>query len=152
MVTPEDAAASPTPTAVLDTNVLLDWLVFRNPDCAAWADGVSTGTLTWIATRPMREEMAHVLARGHLAAWSPDLPAIWNAWDRHAVEVPVPAPASLAARLRCSDPDDQKFIDLAAAQRVGWLLSRDRAVLKLARRLAAVGVRVVTPDRWERAG
>jgi hypothetical protein len=32
-----------------------------------------------------------------------------------------------------------------------WLLSRDRAVLKLARRLRAYGVEVLTPERWNQA-
>jgi predicted nucleic acid-binding protein len=51
------------------------------------------------------------------------------------------------ARLRCTDPDDQKFID-AAIVSAQWLISRDRAVLKLARRAAALGLRIVTPERW----
>ena len=148
MATPETTPVAPAATAVLDTNVLLDWLVFRNPDCAALVDAVSSGAVRWIATRAMREEMAHVLARGHLDTWSPDLPAIWSAWDRHAVELPVPPPPSLATRLRCTDPDDQKFIDLAVACQAAWLLSRDRAVLNLRRRLSAHGVSVLTPDRW----
>jgi predicted nucleic acid-binding protein len=45
---------------------------------------------------------------------------------------------------RCSDPDDQKFIELAAAARAGALVSKDRAVLKLRRRCAP-WFRVMTP-------
>ena len=148
MVTLESTAVAAPATAVLDTNVLLDWLVFRNPDCAALVAALSSGALRWIATRPMREEMAHVLARGHLDTWAPALPDIWSTWDRQATEVPVPPSPGLAARLRCTDPDDQKFIDLAVAHRATWLLSRDRAVLNLRRRLAGCGVLVMTPDRW----
>ncbi|MBX3622048.1 MAG: PIN domain-containing protein [Rhizobacter sp.] len=55
-----------------------------------------------------------------------------------------------AIRLRCTDPDDQKFIDLAVAN-ARWLVSRDRAVLKLARRAALFGLQVVSPDRWTQA-
>ena len=33
---------------------------------------------------------------------------------------------------RCTDPDDQKFIDLALHCGAQWLLSHDRAVLKVA--------------------
>jgi hypothetical protein len=45
---------------------------------------------------------------------------------------------------RCSDPDDQKFIELAAAACAQGLVSKDRAVLKLRRRCAPL-FRVMTP-------
>jgi predicted nucleic acid-binding protein len=43
----------------------------------------------------------------------------------------------------CKDPDDQVFIDLAVAQRAR-LISKDRAVLTMRKRLAAQGVTVLT--------
>ena len=45
---------------------------------------------------------------------------------------------------RCSDPDDQKFIELAAATHAQGLVSKDRAVLKLRRRCAP-HYRIMTP-------
>ena len=68
------------PTVILDTNVVLDWLVFRNPMCAALAAAVVAGELRWVATPAMRDELAHVLARGHLDAWAPDLTSLWAHW------------------------------------------------------------------------
>ena len=50
--------------------------------------------------------------------------------------------------MRCSDPDDQKFIDLAVAAGARWLVTRDRAVLRLASRMRSAGVLVVTPQAW----
>ena len=44
---------------------------------------------------------------------------------------------------RCSDPDDQKFIDLALRP-AALLLSKDQAVLRLRRALAERGVAVAT--------
>jgi putative PIN family toxin of toxin-antitoxin system len=137
------------PIVVLDTNVVLDWLVFRNTQCANLAAAIVAGELRWIATQAMRDELAHVLARGHLAAWAPDLASLWSNWDRHCAEVPTPTPTGQPGRLRCGDPDDQKFIDLAVASKALWLLSRDRAVLKLARRLQEHGVDPLPPDRWK---
>ena len=139
---------TPSPIVVLDTNVVLDWLVFRNPECAAVGAAVVAGTVRWTATVAMRAELAHVLGRGHLDAWAPDLAGLWAHWDRHCEEVPAPHPAGPPGRLRCSDPDDQKFIDLALACGARWLLSRDRAVLKLARRLAERRIAVLPPGRW----
>jgi predicted nucleic acid-binding protein len=45
---------------------------------------------------------------------------------------------------RCSDPDDQKFLELAAASRAQLLVSKDRALLKLRRRCASL-FQVLTP-------
>ena len=141
-------AEAALPIAVIDTNVVLDWLVFRNPECATLAGAVVAGELHWVATQAMRDELAHVLARGHLDAWAPDRASLWAHWDRHCTELPEPARTGSPGRLRCSDPDDQKFIDLAVASGARWLLSRDRAVLKLARRLREHGIDTLPPGRW----
>ena len=136
------------PPVVLDTNVVLDWLLFGHPDGRTLGAALAAGEQRWIATTAMRDELAHVLARGALDHWQPDLPALWSGWDRHCIEVPPPAATDPVSRFRCTDPDDQKFIDLAVSNAACLLLSRDRAVLKLARRLREVAVNVVTPTAW----
>src|SRR5687768_11223512 len=106
----------PAPTApliVLDTNVVLDWLLFQDPGCAALQAAVVEREVRWIATAAMRAELAHVIAHGRLDPWRPDPHTLWAAWERHCTTVAAPPPLTPAGRLRCSDPDDQKFIDLA---------------------------------------
>jgi len=101
----------------------------------------------------MRDELAHVLGRGSLPPGR-GLPtsALLEAFDTRAQILIAPAPV-LANPLRCTDPDDQKFIDFAVAHRAAWLVSRDRAVLKLKRRaLAAHGVRILPPAAWAPGG
>jgi predicted nucleic acid-binding protein len=140
-----------TPLLVLDTNVVLDWLVFRDPSCAPLADALTSGRVVWISTVAMLDELAHVLARGMLTAWQPDADAIAEACRRWAQVIEPQPRAAVCAQLRCTDPDDQKFIDLAL--QLGGdtcLLSRDRAVLKLARRAREAGVAIVTPEGWAR--
>ncbi len=51
--------------------------------------------------------------------------------------------------MRCRDPDDQPFIDLAV-QHGAQLISRDLAVLKLARRARTRGAEILTPQQWLR--
>jgi predicted nucleic acid-binding protein len=136
------------PIVVLDTNVVLDLLLFRNPQCVALQSTLGTSGIRWVATAAMRDELAHVLARGNLGGWAPDLPWIWSQWDRHCVACLQPERVGVDRGLRCTDPDDQKFIDLALACQARWLVSRDRAVLELASRLRERGVQVVTPAAW----
>jgi predicted nucleic acid-binding protein len=62
---------------------------------------------------------------------------VLDAFDRHARIVPAAAKAPFT----CKDPDDQVFIDLAAAHGAA-LVSKDAAVLCMARRLERLGVRV----------
>jgi predicted nucleic acid-binding protein len=57
------------------------------------------------------------------------------AFDRHSERVDVAAKAPVT----CKDPDDQKFIDLAVAHGA-TLLSKDRAVLALKKRLERLAV------------
>jgi predicted nucleic acid-binding protein len=134
------------PSVVLDTNVVLDWLVFRNPQCTPLAQAIEGGRLRWLVTESMRDELAHVLGRGVVDSWAPDRNALWESWHKLSLNVPQPIIGGSIC-LRCTDPDDQKFVDLAMSS-ARWLVSRDRAVLKLARRAQRLGVHVVTPERW----
>ncbi|MBL0729695.1 PIN domain-containing protein [Piscinibacter sp. HJYY11] len=141
-----DASLS-KPAVVLDTNVVLDWLVFRNPEGRALFDAIEQGRLRWIVTEPMHDELLHVLGRGVAAAYRPDLAMIGESWRRLSEIASIPVLQDEATRLRCTDTDDQKFVDLALA-RARWLVSRDRAVLKLARRAGRLGLQVIPPGRW----
>ena len=134
------------PHVVLDTNVVMDWLVFRNPALQPLVAALESGRVQWIATASMRHELAHVLGRGVASAYSPDLTAIDAAWARLARLVDEP-PAAALPRLRCTDRDDQKFVELAL-HGARWLVTRDRAVLRLAKRARAWGVAFTTPERW----
>lgn len=127
---------------VIDTNIALDLLVFDNPDCVPLRAALAAGALRWLATAPMRGELARVLgyplivkrlAQRQMAAAS-----VLEAFD---ARVHLVADTPPRAPCVCKDPDDQVFIDLAVAQRAR-LISKDQAVLALRKRLAAHGVEV----------
>ncbi|MCD6078246.1 MAG: twitching motility protein PilT [Ramlibacter sp.] len=124
---------------VIDTNVVLDLLVFRDPGARRLQDGLEAGALRWLATAAMRDELARVLAYPKLAPrvtfhrGSAD--AVLQDFDRHARLVEPAAKAEVT----CGDPDDQKFIDLAVAHRC-VLLSKDDEVLRMRKRLAGLQV------------
>lgn len=132
--------AMPQPL-VLDTNIALDLFVFDDPATHPLREALGHGTHGWLATAPMREELWRVLAYPQIARRlvaaqvAPD--AVIARFDGHITLV-AEAPK---APYTCKDPDDQKFIDLAVAH-TATLVSKDAAVLCMARRLARVGVGV----------
>ena len=137
-----------TALVVLDTQSVLDWLVFADPACADWPQRLDAGW-RWVHTPAMKAEFDYVAARGFGPRWPVVPEALERAWSSFAHPVEAPPLPGAAARLRCSDPDDQMFIDLAVALRAGTLVTRDRALLKLARRAGALhGVRICTPHGW----
>jgi putative PIN family toxin of toxin-antitoxin system len=126
---------------VLDTNIVLDLFVFRDERVAPLHEQLTRKEVAWLATSVMRDELAAVLgyaqidARLRAAALLPG--QVLDAFDAHAIVVGV-APA---AQVICRDCDDQKFIDLAVAHGAR-LISKDKQVLALRRKLAAWGVAV----------
>src|SRR5437868_9565874 len=87
------------PGVVLDTNVVLDWLVFRNPCCARLEADFASGRFRWLASLAMKDELAHVLGRGVCDAWAPDLPALWSTWERHVTMTDAVPPMGAATRM-----------------------------------------------------
>ena len=136
------------PAIVLDTNVVLDWLLFDDPSFQTLAAAVVARQVDWIATAEMRDELAHVLHRGLATQGGTEPAAVLGACDARARRVPCPQPLALAPGWLCSDPDDQKFVDLARSAGARWLLSRDRAVLKLSRRARQAGWQIGLPAAW----
>lgn len=133
-----------TPAVVLDTNVLLDWWVFRNPRVAPWCDEVQAGRILWLACPRMRQEFERQLGRDLLSRWAPDAAAALAGFDAHALLLPEPPPAP--GTLRCRDADDQVFLDLALAHQAKWLLTHDRDLLALARRARRLGLEIRAPE------
>ena len=119
---------------VLDTNVVLDLLVFRDPRTDGLRGALAAREFRWLATAAMRDELEHVLAYPNFAQRA-EAPQVLAAFDGQVEQVEVAGVAPVA----CKDPDDQKFIDLAVAHRA-TLLSKDNEVLRLKKRLLALGV------------
>ena len=141
------AFTAPAPLVVLDTNVVLDLWLFGDARCAPLRDALQADRLTALVTAPMLGELADVLQRPFAQGWPvPPSQALADLQSRARL-VEVPSPAGPPAP-RCTDPDDQKFIDLAWHWPAAWLVSRDRAVLRLAKPAGVRGLRIVTPERW----
>ena len=139
----------PPKLIVIDSQSLFDWMVFRNPICSRWDAILSGSEWEWIFTSQMKAEFDFVAARGFGKRWPVEADAIASTWARHARAVETPPAPGVASRLHCTDADDQKFIDLAIAARAHTLVTRDKALLRLARKaLERHGVRVCRPEAW----
>ena len=126
---------------VVDTNIVLDLFVFNDAKTAHLKQALESGTHQWIATQPMRDELERVLAYRQivprLAFYQLIATDILAAFDRFVQLEPIAPKATVT----CKDTDDQKFIDLAVGHQA-ILLSKDNAVLCMAKRLLALGVGV----------
>lgn len=133
---------------VLDTNAVLDWLVFGNPSMQPIASRIEEGSCRWVGTEATLNELAIVCARPEFSRWADALPQALATTIAHCQQVEAPdVPRS--SRLHCTDPDDQKFIDLAVGRpTVRCLVTRDKALLKLARKAGARNLRVLRPCDW----
>lgn len=135
------------PRGIIDTNIALDLLVFADPSTARLRQAVEDGSVHWLVTEGMRDELARVLRYPQIAvrlsALSRTDAQVLDAFDQLSCRV-APAPA---APVRCQDRDDQPFVDLAV-EHCAFLLSKDRQILRLRTRLALLGVavgRMLTP-------
>jgi len=135
------------PTLVLDTNVVLDWLLFADERVLRLAAAIESGRVGWISTPHMRAELENVLGRDIAGRSRRAMATVLKAFDSR-VQLMAPAPACVRPSMRCDDPDDQPFIDLASHARSIALLTRDRAVLRLAGRALKHGFAIVVPERW----
>jgi putative PIN family toxin of toxin-antitoxin system len=134
---------------VLDTNVVLDWLVFEVPALEPLRAGVRDGTVAVATNAQAVEELRRVLVypQFKLEADAPE--AVLRDYLSQTSHASIPEhdalePEALPEKFpRCHDPDDDKFLALAYHAKADLLVSKDKAVLKLRRRAPAFGFRIV---------
>jgi putative PIN family toxin of toxin-antitoxin system len=119
---------------VLDTNIWLDWMVFRDPSIGPLEQAVAASRVQLVCNERCLDELARVLAYDRFslpATKQTELLAQVRQWvdldDNNGTLLPRRLP-------RCTDPDDQKFLELALDAQVDWLVTKDRALLTLARK------------------
>ncbi len=141
--------ASTRARVILDTNVWLDWLVFDDPSTAPIKAAVDASRAEVFIDAACEAELERALGYD-LGKRTVDVAACIAECRRVARRIDSPILEAERARLpACRDPDDQKFLEAALAARAGFLLTRDRALLELAPRVAAF--RILTPEGFEKA-
>ncbi len=119
---------------VLDTNVVLDMLVFDDPFSRPLARALTAGELVaWVDPETLAE-WEYVLSFPALKLEASSRQAViarYRSFVRMACEERSFSPPALP---RCRDRADQKFLVLAARVGAAWLVSKDKRVLSLADR------------------
>ena len=129
---------------VLDTNVVMDLVVFRDPGAGPLRQAIESGRIALLTSTECLAEFRRVLAYPEFKrdAAAQASAYAWYASRAEAI-TPDPPPPFLP---RCRDADDQKFLELAWATGVVHLVTKDRALLELARRVATLGrFTLITP-------
>lgn len=139
---------------VLDTNVCLDLFMFRDPRWQILMDALIHGEVRAVSCDDCRREFALVLAYDKMKLSAPAQAEILAQFDQLiALHTRSPEPASPAIALPvCKDGDDQKFLELALAAGADVLVTKDKALLKLARKTLRNGqFRILSPEQWQKS-
>lgn len=144
---------SPIPTRrmVFDTNVVLDMLHFGNPAGLRLLDAVRRGEIVSIVSRASLAEAAIVLSRPAFGLSPESAGALAQEWASLSHLIPedrIDAARSASPGLRCRDPEDEKFLHLSIAGQAEALVTRDKVLLKAARKLRRFGIEPATPESW----
>lgn len=136
---------------VLDTNVCLDLFVFRDPRWSKLLSAMKEGAVQAVTRDDCRMEWLIVLHYPHLPLDEASRAQSTLEFDSlitclPASELVLPLPVRLPV---CSDSDDQKFLELARDARAEVLITKDKALLKLARKNVKSGLfKIQLPEAW----
>lgn len=138
---------------MLDTNVWLDWFIFDDPAIAALKAAHRDGSIEIVVNEACLQEFDRVLVYPEFALTGSQRSAFLAELGRRTTRHESGMAAQENALPRCNDPDDQKFLELARDAKADWLVTRDKALLRLARKrlIVMAGFRIGTPDQWATA-
>jgi putative PIN family toxin of toxin-antitoxin system len=131
---------------VLDTNVLLSLFVFADSRYAPLRRRLDSGAWRALTDQRCLHEFRRVLAYPMFSLDAAAQVAAFDAYSRLAET--IAAAADPIVLPECQDPDDQKFLEVARDGGAQWLVTSDKALLRLARRKKLAHLfGIVTPLR-----
>ncbi|MBI3140357.1 MAG: putative toxin-antitoxin system toxin component, PIN family [Rhodocyclales bacterium] len=138
---------------VLDTNVVLDLLHFRDACAAPIMAALRAGTALCFTNAACCAELAEVLGRRHFGLAQPQAQRILADYAALARPCEAVAGVELPPLPICADADDQKFLELARAAAADLLITKDKALLHLAcKKHRLSGFRIIRPEDWPARG
>lgn len=136
-----------TITVVIDTNVCLDLFVFKDPRWQQLMQQLCDGSITAITRKECREEWLSVLHYQHLPINDENRTQFQAQFDQYIQCVDV---SNKTIKLPiCTDKDDQKFLEISRDAGVDVLITKDKALLKLAKKLQKLGLySIESPEKF----
>ncbi len=138
---------------ILDTNIVLDWLVFRDARVAGLQPALDRGHVDLVTHEPAVDELRRVLAYPRFKLAIDQQQEVLSRYSSQSRLVTLPSGLHLddlgtpAGFPLCRDPDDQHFLALAYHERADGLVSKDAAILKLTKRVQKFGVTVLNLEQ-----
>lgn len=133
---------------VLDTNICLDLFVFHDTISTDLLKAIENNRLVAITREDCRCEWLHVLDYPKLALDDTKKALSKQAFDRH-IRIITPEKRDYRTLPVCRDKDDQKFMELAYDAHASCLITKDKALLKLAGKNRRNGYfAIITPEQW----
>lgn len=133
---------------VLDTNVCLDLFVFHDPRWALLRSALEKGDVEAVTREDCRMEWNIVLNYKHLPLDDVSRAQSATQFDTLISCIAPVLRADIILPI-CRDRDDQKFLQLACDAYADVLITKDKALLKLARRTARLGLfKICLPEAW----
>lgn len=123
---------------VLDTNIVLEIFYWCDARVQDLMHELSSGALCALVSIETLAELADVLMRTPFNCNAEQTQELLKCYLALSF-------AADACAVRCKDVDDQKFLDLAARYACP-LITRDKHLLKVAKKMRRFGVRVTTPE------
>ena len=139
------------PRIVLDTNVCLDLFMFRDPRWQHLLSAMQRDQVECVTSSSCRMEWTLVLNYKKLALTDIQQQILLAEFDSLIHVIPDDEPSiSLPIKLPiCRDKDDQKFLVCALSAQANFLITKDKALLKLARKTTKLGLfTIASPEAW----
>src|SRR5262249_13718878 len=114
---------------VLDTNIVLDWLHFAQPQLTPLHDGVQQQRVRIVTHPILMDELRRVLTFSQFKLDTTAQDGLMLRYRALTIPVQIGEPAALPAQFpRCRDSDDDKFLAIAYHAGADALVSRDKAL------------------------
>lgn len=132
-----DDSSDDRPRLVLDTNTVLALWMFRDPKLAALRKWIEAGKCRLYSREDALEELRRVLAYRQFGLDEVPQRSIHETYRSNLTNWSAPTDGTSTreptALPNCRDTDDQKFLEIALKAQATHLVTRDKALLKLAR-------------------
>lgn len=135
---------------VLDTNTVMALWFFRDPGLTALHAALDSPRYVPCCREDALEELRRVLGYSQFAIAATEQTRILGSYRERVKLIAASDPAAEVPLLPlCRDRDDQKFLEITRDATADYLLTRDKALLRLARhRLVRDRFQILTPERF----